>query len=170
MEFADLIKARYRVRASRPDPVPDGKLAAVLEAMRLAPTAANRQPIRFVVVHTAGRESELKRIYGAEWFSQAPIVICACAVTAEAWVRLSDAKNHANIDAAIAMDHLILAAANEGLGTCWVCAFDPIAAREVLRLPEGVEPVAFTPLGWPADQPRPKKRKPIEELVGYENW
>jgi len=170
MEFAELIKARYSVRAYRPDQVPGDKLATVLEAMRLAPTAANRQPLRFVVIHTANREAELKRIYGAEWFTQAPIVICACAIIDQAWVRSSDSKNHRDIDAAIAMDHLILAAANEGLGTCWICAFDPTAAREVLGLPEGVEPIAFTPLGYPADAPHEKKRKPIEELVSYERW
>lgn len=170
MEFAALIAARYSVRAYRPDPVPDDKLAAILEAMRLAPTAANRQPLRFIVVHTAGRQLDLKRIYGAEWFTQAPIVICACAIVSEAWVRSSDGKSSSDIDAAIAMDHLILAAANEGLGTCWICAFDPVAAREVLGLPDGVEPIAFTPLGYPADSPREKKRKPLSELVSYERW
>ncbi len=170
MDFTDLISARYSVRAYRPDPVPDDKLAAVLEAMRLAPTAANRQPLRFIVVHTAGRQSDLKRVYGADWFTQPPIVICACAVKSEVWVRSSDGKDSCDIDAAIAMDHLILAAANEGLGTCWICAFDPAAARDVLGLPDGVEPIAFTPLGYPADSPREKKRKPLEELVSYEVW
>ena len=170
MEFSHLIAARYSVRAYKPDPVPEAELAAMLEAMRLAPTACNNQPMRFIVVHTEGRQTDLKRIYGAEWFIQAPIVICACVMTSEAWVRRSDGKNHGNIDAAIAMDHLILAAANEGLGTCWICAFDPIAAREVLGLPDGVEPVAFTPLGFAADLLREKSRKPIEELVSYEKW
>lgn len=170
MEFAELIAARYSVRAYRPDPVPEDKLAAVLEAMRLAPTAANRQPLRFIVIHTAGREHDLKRIYGADWFTQAPLVICACAVLDQAWVRSSDGKSSSDIDAAIAMDHLILAAANEGLGTCWICAFDPVAARDVLGLPDGVEPIAFTPLGYSADSPREKKRKPLSELVSYERW
>jgi nitroreductase len=68
------------------------------------------------------------------------------------------------------MDHLILAAANLGLGTCWVGAFDPDAAREVLDLPDTVEPIAFTPLGHPADGPKPKKRKPLSDLVRYESW
>jgi len=170
MEFADLIAARYSVRAYKSDPVEDEKLQAVLNAARLAPTACNKQPMRFVVIHTAGRQQELKRIYGAEWFTQPPIVICVCAIAAEAWVRGSDSKVHDQIDAAIAMDHLILAAANEGLGTCWICAFDPSAAREVLGLPDGVEPIAFTPLGYPADSPRAKTRKCVEELVRYERW
>ncbi|HPG84812.1 MAG TPA: nitroreductase family protein, partial [bacterium] len=67
-------------------------------------------------------------------------------------------------------DHLILAATDLGLGTCWIAAFDPQAAREVLQLPESAVPVALTPLGYPADQPGPKKRKTLEEIVKKEHW
>ena len=76
----------------------------------------------------------------------------------KAWTRY-DGRNYYLVDAAIAMDHLILAAANLGLGTCWIAAFNPEAAREVLNLPASVEPVVFTPLGYPADQPKAKERK-----------
>jgi len=169
VEFSELIEKRYSVRAYRPDPVEDGKLQQVLEAARLAPTAANQQPFQFIVIHTAGREAELKRIYNRDWFGQAPLVICACGIPAQGWVR-RDGKNYSDVDVAIAMDHLVLAATNAGLGTCWVAAFDPDAAREVLGLPEGVEPIAFTPLGYPADRPKPKKRKALSELVRYDNW
>jgi nitroreductase len=142
-------------------------LHKVLEAARLAPTAANRQPFQLVVIPTAGRESELSRIYPREWFVGAPLVICACSIPSAGWVRM-DGKPYVDVDVAIAMDHLILAATELGLGTCWIAAFDPAAAREVLDLPEGVEPVVFTPLGFPADQPGPKGRKPLDELVRYE--
>jgi nitroreductase len=81
-----------------------------------------------------------------------------------------DNKNYSEVDVTIAMDHLVLAATDLGLGTCWIAAFDPVAAREALGLPNGVEPIAFTPLGYPADQPRPKKRKALSELVRYERW
>ena len=169
MEFSELIKKRYSVRAYKPDPVEEDKLHQVLEAARLAPTAANRQPFQIIVIRTAGREAELRRVYHREWLTQAPLVICACGVPAQGWVR-SDGKNYTDVDVTIAMDHLILAAANVGLGTCWIGAFDPAAAREVLGLPDDVEPIAFTPLGYPADTPRPKGRKPLEELVRYERW
>ncbi len=169
MDFGELIRKRYSVRAYRPDPVEDEKLAQVLEAARLAPTAANRQPFQLIVIHTAGRERELRRIYNSKWFVEAPIVICACGLPKEGWIR-QDGLNYTMVDVAIAMDHLILAAAELGLGTCWIGAFNPEAAREVLGLPDDVEPIAFTPLGYPADQPRPKKRKPLEELVRYEHW
>jgi nitroreductase len=169
MEFEKLIGARYSVRSYRSDPIPDPLLSKVLEAGRLAPTAANRQAFRIVVIHTAGREKELKRIYGRDWFVQAPVVIAVCALTDRCWVR-SDGKSYCEVDAAIVMDHLILAAADQGLGSCWIGAFDARAAREVLGLPESVQPVAFTPLGYAADSPGEKRRRPLEDLVRFERW
>ena len=169
MNFNELIKKRYSVRAYKSDCVEEEKLQQVLEAARLAPTAANRQPFQFIVIHTKGKEAELKRIYEPDWFTQPPLVICVCATPAQAWSRI-DKKNYAEVDATIAMDHLILAAADLGLGTCWIAAFNPTAAREVLALPDNVEPVAFTPLGYPADEPREKRRKTISQLVRYERW
>jgi nitroreductase len=169
MDFSRLIETRYSVRAYKPEPVEDGKLQQVLDAARLAPTAANRQPFQLVVIHTAGREEELKRIYGRDWFVQPPLVIAICSVPDLAWTR-KDGMNYHAVDATIVMDHLILAAASAGLGTCWVGAFDPDAAREVLGLPDTVEPIAFTPLGYPADQPKRKSRKPLSDLVRYESW
>jgi nitroreductase len=170
MEFAELVKKRYSVRAYKSDPVGEDKLEQVLEAARLAPTASNRQAFRLIVIHTEGREAELRRIYSRGWFVQAPLVICACGIPAQNWVRRSDGKNYVDVDVAIVMDHLILAAADLGLGTCWIGAFDPAAAREVLGLPDEVEPIAFTPLGYPADRPKAKKRKPLSDLVRYESW
>jgi nitroreductase len=170
MEYSELIAARYSVRAYLPDPVEDGKLQAVLEAARLAPTAANRQPIQLVVMHTAGREAEIGKIYRRPWFVQAPLVIAVCAISSQAWVRETDKFNARLIDAAIVADHLILAATNLGLGTCWIAAFNVEAARSVLQLPAEAEPVIFTPLGYPADQPGPKVRKPLTDLVRYDHW
>ena len=169
MRFSKLIKARYSCRAYRPDPIDERIVAAVVEAARLAPTASNRQPFQLIIVRTRGRETELRRVYDREWFVQAPMVICACGVPAEAWVR-KDGANYYQVDVAIAMDHLILAAADLGLGTCWIAAFDAAAARDVLGLPPEIEPVVFTPLGYPADEPKPKERKPAAELVRYDRW
>jgi nitroreductase len=169
MEFSQLITARYSVRAYKPDPVPVPALETVLDAARMAPTAANRQPFRLIVVHTPGREQEMRRIYRRDWFVQAPIVICACIVPEEGWVR-GDGRRYCDVDLAIIFDHLILAAADQGLGTCWIANFDAQAAREVLRLPDTIEPFLFTPLGYPADQPKSKLRRPLSELVHYEQW
>lgn len=164
MEFFELIEKRYSVRAYRSTAVEEDKLSKVLGAAVLAPTAANKQPFRLLVVKTAGRQKELKRIYGRDWFVQAPLVICACAVKDESWVR-KDGKEYGEVDATIAFTHLVLAAHDLGLGTCWIAAFDPEAARDVLELPAGLEPVAFTPLGYPADEWKPKKRRPASDLI-----
>ena len=169
MEFLELAKKRYSVRAYKRDTVEDDKLQKVLEAARLAPTASNRQPFQLIIITTRGREADLGRIYSRQWFIEAPTVIRICSIPSESWVR-NDGKKYCEIDAAIAMDYLTLAAADLNLGTCWIAAFDPIMAREVLKLPDDVEPIAFTPLGYPDDQPREKKRKSMNELVRYGHW
>jgi nitroreductase len=167
MEFSELIQKRYSARAYKSKPVEQDKLNKVLEAAILAPTAANRQPFRLLVVRTEGRQAELKRIYGRDWFVQAPLVVCACAVKDESWIR-RDGKNYAEVDATIAFTHLVLAARDLGLGTCWIAAFDPAGARDVLKLPPELEPVAFSPLGYPADEAKPKRRRPASDLVLYQ--
>jgi len=169
MGFQELVGKRYSVRSYKSDPVPEELLQKVLEVARLAPTAHNFQPFKFVVLRTAGREEELKRIYARDWLSQAPLVVIACAVYEGAWLRM-DKKNYAEVDVTIAMDHLIMAATDLGLGTCWIAAFNPQELRAALKLPEGVEPIALTPIGYAADQPKEKKRKPLSELVRYERW
>lgn len=169
MDVFDAITTRYSVRGYKPDPVEDEKLSRVLEAARQAPTAANRQPFRVIVIHTRGREDELARVYGRGWFTQAPLVLAFVAVPGEAWRRMDD-KPYGEVDATIAMDHLVLAATALGLGTCWIAAFDPDVAREVLGLPDDVEPVAFTPLGYPDRASSGTGRRPLDELVRYERW
>ena len=170
MEFSELIEKRYSVRAYSSDEVEKDKLERVLNAARLAPTAANRQPFQIIVVHTRGREEELRKIYHRDWFVQAPIILCGVGVPSRGWVRSDDKRRYLDVDVAIVMDHLILAAANQGLGTCWIAAFNAKAAREVLNLPDNVEPLIFTPLGYPADQLGPKERKSLDELIRYETW
>jgi len=169
MEYFDLIQKRYSVRAYKPDPVEDEKLQKVLEAARLAPTAANRQPFQIIVIHTEGRKDELMKIYRRDWFVQAPLLICAVGVPRTSWVR-ADRRRYLDVDVAIVMDHLILAATSLGLGTCWVAAFNEEMARKSLHLPDEVEPLVFTPLGYSADQPTEKERKEISQLIRFEHW
>ncbi|MGZ7066746.1 MAG: nitroreductase family protein [Methanobacterium sp.] len=169
MDFLDLVKSRYSVRAYKNQPVEEEKLEKILEAARFAPTAVNYQPFKIIVINTEGREDDLKRIYQAEWFSEAPVVICVCCEPQNAWVR-RDGKNYADVDATIVMDHIILTATSLGLGTCWIGAFDAEAVKIILKLPDGVEPLVFTPIGYPADEKGEKKRKELSELVKYEHW
>ena len=170
MDFLELVSQRGSIRGYKNDPVEDEKLQVVLEAARLAPTAHNNQPFRLIVIRTAGREAELSQIYGRPWFTQAPYLICLVGLPADGWIRAEDGKNYFEVDVAIAMDHLILAATSLGLGTCWVAAFNPEAARRVLGLPGEVIPMVFTPLGYPDKESREKTRKCLDELVHYEKW
>ena len=164
MNLSDLIRERYSVRAYKDERVPTDVLNDVLEAARLAPTAANRQPFRIILMDIDPNRMRLGSVYQAPWFFQAPLAICMCAVPDEAWTN-RDGQNYAWVDATIAMDHLILAAADAGLGTCWIAAFDVDAAREAFEIPPEWQPVALTPLGYPNDSPRQKKRKSLDELV-----
>jgi nitroreductase len=164
MDFNEVIASRRSIRAYSSDPIEEGKLTAVLEAGLAAPTACNYQPFRVVVASTAGREAELRRVYDKAWFVSAPLVLVVCAVPGEAWSR-RDGKNYADVDATIAMDHMILGAASLSLGTCWVANFDPAAAREVLKLEAGWEPIAMTPLGYPAEAPAARARKNFADRV-----
>ncbi len=165
MNFQKLVQKRYSVRAFKKMPIERDKLDTILEAARLAPTAANRQPFRIFVIDVEKHKEQLQKMYHREWFVQPPLVIGIAAVMDEAWTRRFDDENYAVVDATIAFDHLILQAAELGLGTCWIAAFDPDVARELLDLPPTWQPVAFTPLGYPADEWREKKRRDMNELV-----
>jgi nitroreductase len=169
MEIINLFNNRYSCRSYKSTRIEESKLETLLESARLAPTAANRQPFKLIIIKTKGKENELRSIYNREWFVQAPIVICAVGLPQVAWTRV-DGKKYTSVDVAIVMDHLILTAASIGLGTCWIAAFDPISAKEFLKLPDDVEPIIFTPLGYPADTPKPKSRKPLSDLICYEKW
>ncbi len=166
MDIYEVIKKRRSCRSYKTDPVDDEKLTRVLEAARLAPSAANRQPFCMVAVKDKNKKRMLGAAYSKEWFLEAPIIICACVRPSQAWKR-GDGKNYADVDVSIAMEHLVLAATKEGLGACWVAAFK---ARELKDFVEdvfnekGVEPVAMTPLGYPNEVPAPSSRKPFDEL------
>lgn len=169
MNFQELAEKRYSVRSYKTDEVPEEALRAVLEAGRLAPTAANRQAFRIMVMRTDDAKDKLLDIYRSEWFVQPPLVLAVLSLSNECWVR-RDGKSYGDVDAAIVMDHMVLAAAELGLGTCWIGAFDLQKARAALSIPEDVEPIAFTPLGYPADAAGSKKRKELDELVIYGSW
>jgi len=168
--FLELFEKRRSVRSFKPDPVEDDKLTQVLEAARLAPSACNLQPWTFLVVRDQARRQQLKAAYDRKWFSTAPVVIAVCSHPSVAWKRRYDGKNHSDVDVAIAGEHMVLAAAELGLGTCWVCAFEPSVARKALEVPEDVEIVALLPLGYPAEEGAPSSRKPLEAIVRWDRW
>ncbi len=172
MDFSELITKRYSCRQYASDPIEESMINLVLEAGRLAPTAANRQPFQIIIIQTEKHQAEeLKKIYPKDWFVQPPIILCICSLPEQAWTRKKyDHRNYSLVDAAIVFDHITLQAADLGLGTCWVGDFDPLYARDYLKLPANVEPVAFTPLGHPLDEPRVKNRKNLAEIIRHESW
>lgn len=165
----DLVESRKSVRGYDVRPVAPEILERVLDAGRLAPSAKNLQPWKFLVVSSPEMLAKVRPCYQRDWFHQAPHILFVTGDRAEAWVRPSDGWNSLETDLGIAMDHLILAAHDEGLATCWISAFDPQMLREALDLDPTEEVFAITPLGYAsADaQTRPKTRKTLDEVVRY---
>mgnify|MGYP001301031492 CR=1 FL=1 len=170
MSFVDIAKKRYAVRNYQDRPVEKEKILQVLEAARLAPSAVNYQPLHFIVITDENVKKEIAEVYPREWFKKAPVVIVICGDHSKSWKRW-DGKDHCDIDAAIAIDHMTLAAADIGLGTCWICAFDAQKCHKILNLPSDWEVIALLPVGYPAEEGRgEKKRKSLDELVSWERY
>ena len=171
MDVYEAIRTRQSVRRYRPDPVPDDVLNRVLEAMRLAPSAGNKQPWRFVVVRDAETREQLAEATNRQqWIAHAPVIIAACGWKERAYSKMGGYWNAMSVDVTIAFDHLTLAAAAEGLGTCWIGSFIEDEVRRVLGVPEEVTVVALTPLGYHDESPVPKTRKELSEIVCCERW
>ena len=164
MNLQELIKSRYSCRSYQPASVEPAKLDYIMECVRLAPSAVNKQPWRFRIVSSDEDKAKLQRCYARTWFNSAPMYIIASLVHDEEWVR-SDGKHHGDIDVAIAVEHLCLAAAEQGLGTCWVCNFDAQLCSQLFSYAEGEEPVVLIPIGYPADEAKPKVRKEMNEIL-----
>ena len=164
MNVFEAITNRRSVRAYEPRAVPEESLNRVLEAARLAPSANNRQDYTFVVVKDAAkREKLVDAAADQEFVGEAPVVIVAVSLNPER-IMSCDVPAYA-VDVAIAVDHMTLTAVEEGLGTCWIGAFSQEKVKRLLGIPEAYKVVTLLPLGFPADKPRIKNRKKIEEMV-----
>jgi nitroreductase len=169
MDFLELVNARYSTRSYQDRPVHEEALTRILEAVRLAPSGANRQPWRFVVVRDAEMRKRLAAACnGQQFIAQAPVVIAGCGLMPDRIMRCGIPGDP--IDLAIAMEHLALAATAEGLGTCWIGAFEQDKVRDVLGIPDTVRVVEVMTLGHPADSPNPKNRKELKDIVCYDGW
>ena len=166
MKLLELIKKRYSVRDFLPTPIEQEKLAYLMECVRMAPSAVNLQPWLFSIITDKKRLTALHNVYQKDWIKSAPCIIAACVNHDVSWHRKSDNKDHGDIDVAIAVEHLCLAAAEQDIGSCWVCNFDVKTCKEILQLPPQIEPVVLIPLGYPSDYTIPeKKRKNINEII-----
>ena len=171
MNFIELATQRYSVRNFESKPVEKEKLLYVLEAARMAPSAVNFQPWQFIVVTDPETLKLVRSVYHREWLATAPVIIVALGDHSIGWHRKSDDKDFTDIDVAIAIDHLTLAAVEQGLGTCWICNFDVQKYSRIFDTPKHLEPIALIPIGYPVNESGPeKKRKPIDQLVHWNNY
>lgn len=164
MNFLEIVNKRFSCRSYEARDVEKEKLDYVMECVRLAPSAVNRQPWVFRIIRSEKGKALMQRCYDREWFRSAPLYILASVRHDEEWVR-ADGKHHGDIDVAIAVEHLCLAAAEIGLGTCWVCNFDAALCKKELDLSEKEDPIAIIPIGYPACDVTPKKRKAMEQMT-----
>lgn len=172
MEFSELIKERYSVRKFSSQPVEEEKLAAILEAVRVAPTAANKQPQRVLVIRSAAGMEKLKDC--TPYTFNAPMALAVCCNTDEAWVRPYDGDNASIVDGSIIGTHIMLAVHNLGLGSTWVGHFDPAVFSKDFNLPPNIVPVALFPIGYLSPEARPAslhtKRRPLSETIVYDSF
>lgn len=162
MEFLDLAKKRCSVRSYEDSAVEKDKLDKILEAARIAPTAANRQPVRIMVIDEADRMERLKR---AANVYDAPLALVVCSDRERAWRRPADDKSTSDIDAAIVTVHMMMEAASLGLGSVWICWFDPTLLAEELKLPASLEPVNILAVGYANEPAKPTNRYSTERLA-----
>jgi nitroreductase len=170
MDVQKAVRTRRSIRKYQPFEIPEEKLKRVLEAGRLSPSAANQQPWHFIIITKPENREKLRAAYAADWFIQAPAILVVCADPFQAWTR-RDGEEYWKVDAAIAMQSMALAATEEGLGTCWIGAFDEREAKKALGIPEKIRVVAMTPLGYPAEtKGEVRDRKPLEKILHREGW
>jgi nitroreductase len=171
MEFYDLILSRESIRNYDPErPVPKKILEKIMDAGRLAPSACNIQPWKFLVVSSPEMLNKVRACYSRNWFRDAPHILIVVGLKDKAWKRSYDGYNSIETDVAIAMTHLILAAENEGVGTCWIEAYNPAILREALSLSEDQLVFGITPLGYTRpgfNKNAVKNRKPLDEIADF---
>ena len=164
MEFYEVLKTRRSIRGYKPDAVPENVLNRLAEAVNQAPTACNRQPFKLLLV----RDPEMRKTICANtrfgFLAEAPVIAVMMTNESESWTRF-EGNPAADIDASIAMEHLVLAAAAEGLGTCWICAFSRPEMNAALKISAPWSAFALSPIGYAAAGPRPFTRKNLAEVV-----
>lgn len=167
MNFLELAQKRHSIRSYTSEPVSQEKIDYILECARIAPSAVNFQPWHFYIARSEEVLQKIRQSYPREWFSSAPHIIVCCIQHNESWHRPTDQKDHGDIDIAIAVEHICLAATEQSLGTCWVCNFDAQFLHEQLHLPENEEPAVLIPFGHPNPnkEVKPTPRKELQEIV-----
>ncbi len=171
MDIYEAIETRTSVRGYLPTPVEEEKLRRILNAARLAPSGKNGQPWTFLVIKDLETRRKLVDACRNQTFmAEAPVVLAVCGREELAYRKMGGYWNSLPVDIGISLEHLMLAAAAEGLGTCWIGAFVEEDVRSILGVPREVKIVALTPVGYPKGERVTGPRKPLEEIVMYERW
>jgi len=174
MNFLELAKNRYSCRSYQAKEVEFEKLNYILEAGRIAPSAANKQPWHFIVIRDELTRKKLFGAYPRDWYVEAPVHIIVCGDKQFSWKRSFDGMDALFIDIGIITDHMTLAATEQGLASCWICAFNPVKLKEIINIPPNIEPIAILPVGYPADVVNPNRhnalRKKSEEIIHWEKF
>ena len=169
MNVMEAIRKRHSIRSYEDKEVEEEKLNLILEAGRLAPSASNRQEWRYIVVRDKQtRQNLVEAAAGQAFVGEAPVVIACCAQTDGHIMRCGQPCYP--IDVAISIDHMTLKAVEEGLGTCWIGAFNEAKAKEILGVPDEIRVVELLTLGYPTQVPEGKTRKELSEIIKYERW
>ena len=164
MEFYEVLKTRRSIRAYQSDAVPETALQKIAEAVNLAPTACNKQPFKLLLVRDPAVRKTICANCKFDFLAQAPVIAVMLTNESASWTRF-EGNPAADIDASIAMEHLVLAAAAENLGTCWICAFSRPQMNDALRIAAPWSAFALSPIGYAGGEPRPFARKPLNEMV-----
>jgi len=170
MDIYELIEHRKSVRKFKPDMIEKDTLERVMNAARLAPSGSNRQPWKFILVsNSATREKMVPACHSQKFIAEAPLAIVACALPTDRAV--GGVLQTSVIDTSIAVMQLMLAATHEGLGTCWIGAFEAEPLKKLLAVPQDVSVVAVVPIGYPVDPSRAvKSRKSFADIICEESY
>jgi nitroreductase len=171
VDLPEVIKARRSIRRYKPTPIPDEILRRILGAARLAPSANNAQPWKLIVVRDEDMKLKLtSACNNKKWMAEAPVIVVACGFPDEADSFMGGYMNSFPVDVAIALDHMVLAATNEGLGSCWIGRFKEEKVKDLLEIPNDVKVVALIPLGYANEEPEHSGRKHLSEIVCYDKF
>lgn len=171
MSVLEVIRNRRSTRKYESRDIPDDVFLRVMEAARLAPSGKNLQPWHFVVIKDKELKEKLAVASAHQFFiAEAPVIIVACAFPENSYARMGRYMKSWPVDVAIALDHLMLQAEKEGLGTCWIGSFHEDEVKSILEVPDDVRVLALTPLGYADEKPRDRGRKALAEIISYEKF
>lgn len=166
MSFFGIVNQRFSHRGYSNKHIEDEKLKYILDCTSLAPSAANRQPWKIYIVKDESIKKFIHKAYERDWFAEAPLIAVFTGLKDENWIRNYDQKDYLLCDVTIIADYFILAATEQGLGTCYIAAFNEEKVKNALNLPENEIPLLLTPLGYAKDNSsKPRARKEQSSII-----